>query len=166
MIRANVLTLVEQHATFTAWKRHRLFFRRAVQTDDIHLDFVIDGRPLQDWIQEWEGTDAPPGEISLLTPDRPDLAIEQIDRLLGRIPHQYWNRGWLLFCGLCWDEGCASVTAKIRRGNGMVYWSNIGWDVAYEQVTELIPHAVTFAFAEREYDRVLLQARERFARTA
>lgn len=47
----------------------------------------------------------------------------------------------------------------------MVYWSNIGWDVDYEEDTHLIPHAVTFAFDERQYDRVLLQARERFAQT-
>lgn len=77
----------------------------------MHLDFVIDGKSLRTWIQEWEGADKPPEEVSLLTPARSNLAVEQIDRLLGRLPHPYWDRGWLLFCGACWDEGCGGVTA-------------------------------------------------------
>ncbi|MCG2623130.1 hypothetical protein LVY72_14605 [Arthrobacter sp. I2-34] len=163
---ANVLSLVERQVTSTAWKRHRLFFRRAVETTDVHLDFAIDSKPLRDWIQEWEGADKAPGEVSLLTPDRPDLAVEQIDRLLGGTPHQYWDRAWLLFCAYCWDEGCGGVTADITRRDGMVYWSNLGWNFSYEQDTNLIPKAAVFAFDEREYDRVLLEARERFRRTA
>lgn len=158
----NVLTLAEQWVPTTVWKRRRLFFRRAEESVQVHLDFVIDGKPLRSWIQEWEGVDWPPEEVSLLTPARPDLALEQIDRLLGRRPHQYWDRGWLLFCAGCWDESCGGVTADIRRENGKVYWSGIGWDDSLSADTYRIENAVDFVFDEAEYDRVLLLARARF----
>lgn len=158
----NVLTLAERRVPGITWKRRLLFSRRAEETVEVHLDFVIDGKSLRTWVQEWEGADKPPEEVSLLTPARPNLAVEQIDRLLGRLPHQYWDRGWLLFCGACWDEGCGGVTVDIRREDGMVYWSGIGWDVSFDADTYRIENAVDFVFDEAEYERLLLKARERF----
>lgn len=159
----NVLSLAERHVPGITWKRRLLFFRRAEETVEIHLDFLIDGKSLRTWIQEWEGAERPPEEVSLLTPARPDLAVEQIDRLLGRLPHQYWDRGWLLFCRACWDEGCGGVTVDIRREDGKVYWSGIGWDDSFDADTYRIENAVDFVFDEAEYERVLLNARARFA---
>jgi hypothetical protein len=92
------------------------------------LDFVVDGKPLRDWIQEWEGDGQAAEEVSLLVPSRPQLAVEQIDRLLGRRPHQFGDRAWLLFCNICLDEGCYGVTTDIRRADGKLTWSRIGWD--------------------------------------
>ena len=66
--------------------------------------------------------------------------------------HQYWDRGWLLFCGACWDESCGGVTVDIRRENGMVRWEGIGWDDSYSDDTYRIENAVGFAFDEQEYD--------------
>ena len=126
----------------------------------MHRDFVIDGKPLRTWIQEWEGSDEPPEEVSLLTPAQPDLAGDQIDRLLGRRSHQYWDRGWLLFCSVCWDEGCYGVTVDIRREDGKVYWSGIGWDNNYDPDTVRIENAVDFVFDEADYEHVLLEALE------
>lgn len=97
-------------------------------------------------------------------PERPDLAVEQIGRLLGRRPHQYWNRGWLLFCGGCWDEGCGWVTADIRRKDGRVYWSGIGWDDSLDEDTYRIENAVDFVFDEAACEGVLLTEREWFSR--
>lgn len=158
----NVLTLAERRVPGITWKRRLLFFRRAEETVEVHLDFVIDGKSLRTWIQEWEGADWAPEEVSLLTPARPDLAVEQVDRLLGRLPHQYWNRGWLLFCPGCWDEGCGGVTADIRRADGNVHWSGIGWDDSLDEDTYRIENAVDFVFDEADYEHVLLKAREQF----
>ncbi len=158
----DVLALEEQLVPTTSWQRRFIFFRREMKPVDVHLDFVINGMPLRTRIQEWEGEDTPPGEVSLMMADRPDLAVQQIERLLGLRPHQDWNRGCLLFCKACWDEGCGGVTADIRRENRKVYWSHIGWVVSYEESTDRIENAVDFIFDETEYERVLLEARERF----
>ncbi|MCW2134993.1 hypothetical protein [Arthrobacter sp. VKM Ac-2550] len=71
-----VLTLEEQLVPTASWKRRFVFFRREMKTVDVHLDFVINGKPLRTWIQEWEGEDTPPGEVPLMTADRPDLAVQ------------------------------------------------------------------------------------------
>lgn len=158
----NVLTLAERHVSGTVWRRQGLLRRRhAEETTEVHLDFVIDGKSLRTWIQEWEKEDIPPEEVSLLTPAFPKLAAEQIDRLLGRRAHQYWNRGWLLFCPACWDEGCGGVTVDIRHEDGKVYWSRLGWDNSYDPETDQIENAVDFVFDELEYEQVLLEARAR-----
>ncbi len=159
----DVLTFVEHRIPRITWRPRWLFFWRADDAVEMHLDFVIDGKPLRTWIQEWQGADWAPEEVSLLTPVRPDLAVEQIDRLLGRRPHQYRNRGWLLFCGGCWDESCGGVTADIRREDGKVYWSGVGWDDSLDEDTYRIENAVDFVFDEAEYERILLEARERFS---
>lgn len=48
----NVLTLVEHHVPRITWSRRWLFFWRAGEAVEVHLDFVIDGKPLRTWIQE------------------------------------------------------------------------------------------------------------------
>jgi hypothetical protein len=160
----NVLTLVESSAPVTTWKRRFLVLQRPVEITAVFLDFVVDGKPLRTWIQEWEGHDEAPEEVSLLMPARPELAIEQLERLLERRPHQYGDRAWLLFCRACWDEGCYGVTADIRRADGKVYWSRIGWDNNYDPDPILLD-STGFVFDEASYDRVLLQAREQFIGT-
>lgn len=156
----NVLTLTERRVPGTVWRRRGLFRRGHTEhTVSVHLDFLVDGKPLSTWIQEWEGHDLASGNVSLVTPARPDLAAEQIDRLLGRRAHQYWDRGWLLFCGACWDEGCGGVTVDISRANGKMHWSRLGWDNSYDPETEQIENAVEFVFDELDYERVLLEAR-------
>lgn len=158
----NVLTLAELKVPGNKLKKRDLVFGKVKKTVDIHLDFFIDGKSLRAWIQEWEGANSPPEEVSLLTPARPELALEQIDRLLGRRPHQYWNRAWLLFCQACWDEGCGGVTVDIYRENGRVIWSGIGWDDSIASDIYRIENASTFVFDEKRYDQVLLEARNRF----
>lgn len=124
----NVLTLIERSVAGDTWKRRWLFFRRAEERAEVHLDFVIDGKPLRTWVQEWRGATDPPDEASLITQADPDLAVEQIDRLLGRRAHQYWDRGWPLFCPACWDEGCGGVTADhpSRRRKGSLVRYRLG----------------------------------------
>ncbi len=82
----DVLALEEQLVPTTSWQRRFIFFRREMKPVDVHLDFDINGMPLRTWIQEWEGEDTPPGEVSLRMADRPDLAVQQIERLLGLRP--------------------------------------------------------------------------------
>jgi hypothetical protein len=53
----NVLTLAERRGPGITWKRRLLFFRRAEEIVEVHLDVVIDGKSLRTWIQEWEGAD-------------------------------------------------------------------------------------------------------------
>lgn len=159
----NVLSLAEFSMSFTTWKPRFLVFQRPIETVEMFFDFVVDGKPLRAWIQGWEGTDEAPQEISLLMKTRPYLAVEQIDRLLGLRPHQYGERGWLLFCSVCGDEGCYAVTADIRRADGKVYWSRIGWDNNYDPETIPIENAADFVFDEADYERVLLEARKQFA---
>jgi hypothetical protein len=157
----NVLTLTERHVPGTIWIKGGPFRRgRTEETVEVHLDFMIDGKNLRNWIQEWEEVDTAPEEVSLLIPAQPKLAAEQIDRLVGRRAHQYWDRGWLLFCP-CWDEGCGGVTANIRRADGKVYWSRLGWNNSYEPGTDYIKNAPDFVFDELEYEQVLLETRAR-----
>lgn len=73
----------------TKLKKRYVAFGKVEETADMHLDFLIDGKLLRTWIQEWEGAGRPPEEVSLLTLAKSKLALEQIDRLLGRPPHQY-----------------------------------------------------------------------------
>jgi hypothetical protein len=156
----NVLTLTERRVRRITWKKRFPLFRTAQERAEVHLDFVIDGKPLRARLQEWQEADSPPEEVSLLTQAEPKLAAEQIDRLLGHRPHQYWGRGWLLFCPACWDEGCGGMTADIRHEAGKVYWSGIGWDDSFTPDAYRIENAVDFVFDEVEYERVLLEARE------
>ncbi|MHA7274602.1 hypothetical protein ACX80Z_14360 [Arthrobacter sp. TMT4-20] len=160
----NILTLADRQVPGTTLKKRYLVFGTVKKTVEMHFDFFIDGKSLRTWIQEWEGADRPPEEVSLLTPAKPKLALEQIDRLLGLRPHQYWNRAWLLFCQACWDEGCGGVTVDIHRENGRVTWSGIGWDDSITPDTYRIENARTFEFDEKHYDQVFLEVRNRFTR--
>ena len=162
MTQTNILTLVERPFDGPAPRRGLLSFRRP--KNEMFLDFFVDGKALRTWIQEWEDADRPPEETSLLTPARPEWAVQQIDRLLGRTPHQYWNRAWLLFCSACWTEDCGGVTADLRLEKGLVHWSGIGWDDSLSEDTYRIETALDFVFDAQQYEQTLLEARARFTR--
>lgn len=157
----NVLTLVERSFGDSGPRRWASLNCRK---DEVFLDFLIDGKPLRIWIQEWQDADRPPDETSLLTPARPKWAVEQVDRLLGQLPHQHWNRAWLLFCGACWSEDCGGVTTDLRKEGGFVYWSGIGWDDSLSDETYRIGNAVDFVFDAQQYEQTLIEARARFKR--
>jgi hypothetical protein len=165
MAEYNVLSFVEHTVASTVRRRRMLFFSRWIETEVTNLDFAIDGKPLRTMIQDWSGLELVPEEASFLTAGNHRLAVEQIDRLLGRLPHQHGSRGWLLFCP-CGDEACGGLTTDIQRVDGVVRWSRIGWDVSYLDETDFIDNAEDFVFDAHDYDRVLLAARKEFTRTA
>lgn len=48
----------------------------------------------------------------------------------------------------------------IRRADGRVHWSGIGWDDSLTEDTYRIENTVDFVFDETEYEHVLLDARK------
>lgn len=168
MADLNVLSLVEQKVPCTESVRRWLLFSRDIRSVRTHLDFVVDGVPLREHVRRWSGLDEPPDDVSRLTGFDPEGAVEQIDRLRGLAPHQYWGRAWLLFCSFCADEGCGGLTADLAIDGDQVVWSNFGWDTDYEldddEEPVRIENSARFIFDRIQYDEVLLEARDRFIR--
>ncbi|MFB0835727.1 hypothetical protein ACX8Z9_04800 [Arthrobacter halodurans] len=159
----NTLSFVERQVRTTSWERRWFFLSRFVEAEHTFLEPAIDGRPLREWVREWEGVDEPPEESTLLSAFDPELAVEQLDRLLGDKPNQFGDRAWLLFCKVCFDEGCGGLTADISRAGGRVTWSNFGWDTDYvTEDEEPARYNASFSFDEAAYDRLLAEAREHF----
>ncbi|MFJ2619248.1 hypothetical protein [Glutamicibacter sp. NPDC087344] len=126
---------------------------------------MVDGLALQDHVRRWD-LDVPATQsLSRLNDVHPSDAIQQIDRLLGVIPHQYGERAWLLFCPLCADEGCGGLTTELTIQSETVSWSNFGWDINYEPDEKPIrTHSSSAStFERRDYEAVLGEARERFS---
>lgn len=165
MAELNVLSLVEQKVEFSESNRRWLFFSREISRVRTHLDFVVDGVPLREHVRRWSELDEAPDDVSRLTDFDPYAAIEQIERLRGLTPHQYVERAWLLFCSVCADEGCGGLTADLAIHENRVVWSNFGWDTNYvadgvEPVR--IETASAFTFDRVRYEKVLLEAQDRF----
>lgn len=137
------------------------------------FDFLVDGRFLREMV--FEGEDMEEREVSLLRrwglSSR--IAQEQIRRLKGELPGQFFpRRVWLYFCPVCFDEGCGGVSVRVQVGADQVVWSDFRHDMpATEDEIEafddddVITSVGTLVFDRVEYEAALNHAAKQLRRS-
>ena len=93
-----------------------------------YLDFVVDGRSLQDWF--------PRSEVTALGWSR----VERTDigrLLLHEAPELPTGRVALYICPECGDIECGAVTARITETTDSFVWSDFAWEGQVDYGAEL-----------------------------
>ena len=132
---------------------------------DTFLEWSVDGTPLRQLITDSsDNAVAPPQEEVTCLMDRyPDEAVEQIDRLLGRVPADFdVDRVALLVCPLCLDLGCGAVSAQLIIADETIEWRDLGWQTSLQDgFTPFTPELV-ITFNRRQYEDTLTVQRARY----
>lgn len=118
----------------TSWTEVFGMVRRRERLHQIeYLDFTIDGTPLRTLVTQLPDTACPVEEMTRLSDEQPDEAVEQLRRLLGEVASDFENgRVALLVCMVCGDLGCRALSASLTATEECVEWRDLGWQVDYE----------------------------------
>lgn len=107
--------------------------------------------------------EAPKEEITWLMDDHASEAVEQIDRLLGRLPTDFGDgRVALLLCPICFGLGCGAVSAELIETESTVAWRDLGWQTDLEDGYLPFEPALSIAFDRDQYQSTLVQLRARY----
>lgn len=127
------------------------------------MDWAVDGRPLRQMLAGEDGE--PPQEVTALhNPDVPTGFKRQTLRALlaESEPTEHWTtmpdgRVALLYCNVCYDLDCATLTTELVFEQDLVQWVNIGWQVGYEpfELNQDGTNALSFTFERWQYEAVL-----------
>ena len=114
-----------------------------------YLDFVVDGRSLQDALRE-------PDLIGCLGWWVPQAEAEHRQRLTGvAAPDSATGRVSLYVCPECGDLACGAVTARITCPPGEIVWSDFCFEGQYEIDPAPIPDVGPYRFDEAQYRQAL-----------
>ncbi len=129
-------------------------------------DFAIDGFSLRELLRVPADLGAIEQETTLLRPDWPHTAVEQIDRLSLTAPGEFADgRVAILLCPVCGDIGCGAVSARISAGDSTVIWEDFGWQDGYtdEPPQPWLFEPQQFTFNKTAYLTFMHQVRGQFA---
>jgi hypothetical protein len=76
------------------------------------------------------------------------------------------GRAAILVCEQCGDLECGAVSARIEIGDGVVHWTDFGWQVPSEDGFDPLETPLRLTFSEREYQGLLAGVRDRLLSTA
>ncbi len=153
--------------TTTSWTETSGFFRSRTREEGYAFeDWTVDGTPLRQLLDS--GTlDGLKQETTHLTEHSDQDAVAQIDRLLGHGPPDFEDgRVALLICPIDGDLDCGAITAAIVIEKDTVEWRDLGCQTTYDLEVELADPPLTVVFDRPDYERVLLDARARYATPA
>lgn len=128
------------------------------------LDIVVDGNPLRDTLRVSSEDDRPTQHTTFLREARPELAIAQIDRFLGRNNGDFADGRVALFvCPICSDLACGALTVELRATADTVSWLHLGWQdgITEEPQPWLLPEQ-SLSFERVTYETELLALRDHF----
>lgn len=126
------------------------------------LDFVTGGQPLRETLHVGSEEDRPTQHTTFLREARPELAIPQIDRLLGRINGDFEDGRIALFvCPICSDLTCGALTMELWATPDTVCWLRFGWQdgITDEPQPWLLPEQ-SLSFERVTYETELLALRD------
>ncbi|WP_461190065.1 hypothetical protein [Arthrobacter sp. Z4-13] len=128
------------------------------------LDIVVDGKPLRDTLHVRSEDDRPAQHTTFLREARPELAIPQIDRWLGRINGDFDDGRIALFvCPICSDLACGALTMELRATADTISWLHLGWQDGITDGPQpwLLPEQ-SLSFERTTYETELLALRDHF----
>jgi hypothetical protein len=128
-------------------------------------DWTVDGQPLRTLVGA-----RPPQEMTPLSEDAfwPRVAVDHLRQLLRERPGQFADgRLALLVCPIDADLGCPTLSMRLSLGEGVVTWTEFGYQVDYEpfDLTQQVP-GLEFRFDRGSYEAVVRQTLSRFAKLA
>lgn len=131
------------------------------------LDVIVNDQPLRElWNVPEELAPLEFGATSLRDDIDPRAAIEQLDRLLGRLPGDFEDgRVALYLCPIDGDLWCGAVSMEVLRTPETVIWRELGWQEPDPlDGPELTPFEdQLFTFDRRQYEGVLQNLRSKYA---
>lgn len=139
-------------------------FRRGSGAESRFLDWTVNGVLLRSML----GWASPPRETTCL---RSGWILEAVLASLasltvsgrGEFPD---GRAAILVCEQCGDLECGALSARIDLHDGIVRWTDFGWQVPSQDGFDPIETPLQFTFAEREYQALLAEVRSRLLSSA
>jgi hypothetical protein len=140
---------------------------RWVQRQVAYEDFCVDGDRVYPRLLGRRGIGRGHNVTTGLRPDDPQGGVESIQRLLGvGAPDFEDGRTSLYICTVCADLGCSTLSLRIVELEDRIAWTEIGWQVNYEDDFVPEPEVGPFAFARESYVRTLTTALRRYEELA
>lgn len=101
-----------------------------IQTERTYLDFIVDGRSLQELLQ--------PGDlIGCLGWGSADAERRSVQQLLLRAPSEIPSgRVALYVCPECGDLACGAITVRIEEGPDGFVWREFGFERGYDEALQ------------------------------
>lgn len=131
------------------------------------FDVLVNDQPLRELLNVPDELAPLEFGATLLRDDiDPRAAIEQLDRLLGRLPGDFDDgRVALYLCPIDGDLWCGAVSMEVIRTPEMVIWRKLGWQEPDPlDGPEIIPFEdQSFTFDRRQYEKVLQSLRSKYA---
>ncbi len=140
---------------------------RHVENTVVYEDFYVDGVGVYACVRGRGGVGRGHDVSTGVRPADPSGSIDAIRRLLGLDPPDFvCGRTSLYVCIVCGDLGCATLSARIVGHEDRVDWTDIGWQVNYEESFVPEPHIGPFAFSRLSYEATLTDALHRYEELA
>lgn len=76
------------------------------------------------------------------------------------------GRAAILVCEQCGDLECGAMSARVEIGDGVVRWTDFGWQVPSQDGFDPVETPLHLAFTEREYQELLAGVHDRLLSTA
>lgn len=156
--------VVEWSSTGGWWRKKTITTQRSI------VDWSVDGVALRDLVARREGN---PGSLPTEHPPLveewpwPSIAVRNLGELLGEMSSALdGGRVPLLFCPLCADLGCATLTAEVVVGAGVVEWRDLGWETNWQRLETTESHLEPSLTLRFDLDAYMDLLRDRLAHFA
>ena len=124
-------------------------------------DWLVDGRPLRDWISYGDPRqDSRPLMDKAILDDA--VVVASLRALLGEDvgPEEEWvsfpdGRTGILFCALCGDIWCGAISARVVVGESIVEWKDIAFQDRVTNEISADGPRLTLRFERESYERTI-----------